>query len=190
MNSSRSGTDGHPSRSLNSPHRRGQRRQKQLLAAFSAVAITLLAACGSGPDLPRDSGAQLPVQYGATVADDPQAALIGRDIISSGGSAADAAVAMYFAMAVTLPSNASLGGGGICLVYQANDRTVETLSFPAAAPASIPPSATRPSAVPGNPRGFYALHARYGRLRWPELLVPAEKLARLARLFRRRWRET
>ncbi|HBT42660.1 MAG TPA: hypothetical protein DEB21_11740, partial [Rhodospirillaceae bacterium] len=36
---------------------------------------------------------------GGIVADDPQAALVGRDILSAGGSAADAVTAMYFTLA-------------------------------------------------------------------------------------------
>lgn len=149
-----------------------------MATATAALGLALLAACGGTPDLPRGTGTVEPAQYGATVADDPQAALIGRDIISSGGTAADAAVAMYFAMAVTSPATASLGGGGLCLVFSAADKKVETLDFLPGSPTTVPASADRPSAVPGNPRGFFALYARFGRARWSELLAPAENLAR------------
>lgn len=150
------------------------------MVAITAVAIGLacVVGCSSGPRLPRGTGSVQPAQYGATAADDPQAALIGRDIISTGGTAADAAVAMYFTMAVTSPANASLGGGGLCLVFSAADKKVETLDFLPRSPGIVPPTADRPSAVPGNPRGFFALHARFGRMRWSELLAPAENLAR------------
>lgn len=149
-----------------------------MATATATLGLALLAACGGTPDLPRGTGTVQPAQYGATAADDPQAALIGRDIISSGGTAADAAVAMYFAMAVTLPATSSLGGGGLCLVFSPTGSKVETLDFLAGSPATIPASADRPSAVPGNARGFFALHARFGRIRWSELLAPAESLAR------------
>lgn len=129
---------------------------------------------------------------GGVVADEPQAALIGRDILSAGGTAADAATAIYFALSVTMPSAASLGGGGVCLVHDGRESTrkkmrksldakldtTQVLEFPPIAPSAVPAGATRPSAVPGNPRGFFALHSKYGRLPWAQLVGPAEKLAR------------
>ena len=115
---------------------------------------------------------------GGVVADEPNAALIGRDILSAGGTAADAATAAYFALSVTMPSSASLGGGGVCLVHDNQKGTTEALEFLARGPAAVAPGTSRPNAVPGNPRGFFALHSKYGRLRWSKILVPAENLAR------------
>lgn len=116
--------------------------------------------------------------FGAVSADEPRAAIIGRDILASGGTAADAAVAMYFVLSVTKPSAASLGGGGACVVHDPEEKLTEALEFFAKAPSSIRPGATRPSAIPGNPRGFFALHAKYGTLRWEQLVSPAANLAR------------
>ncbi|TVR83847.1 MAG: gamma-glutamyltransferase [Rhodospirillales bacterium] len=113
---------------------------------------------------------------GGVAADEPQAALIGRDVLSAGGNAADAVVAMYFASAVTLPSAASLGGGGVCLGFDRSSGEVAALEFLARSPAES--GGDRPVAVPGNVRGFFAFHARFGRLRWSQLLAPAENLAR------------
>src|SRR3546814_9568622 len=59
----------------------------------------------------------------------PLAAQIARDVLAQGGSAADAAVALYFALAVTRPSQASLGAGGTCLAWDPRDPTLRAINF-------------------------------------------------------------
>lgn len=114
--------------------------------------------------------------FGGIIADEPRAALIGRDVLSAGGSAADAVVAAYFTAAVTMPGSASLGGGGVCLVHDRINSRVEAIEFLARAPGGGGRAAT--VAVPGNVRGMALLQARYGRLNWADLLIPAESFAR------------
>lgn len=116
--------------------------------------------------------------FGGVVSDEPRAALVGRNILSSGGNAFDAVVAMYFAMGVTYPAVATLGGGGVCIVHDASSGTVESLEF-LPEPVDIP--GAPPVAVPGSVRGMFALHARYGRLAWEALLFPAEEFARFGK---------
>ena len=112
--------------------------------------------------------------YGGVSADEPRAALAGRDVLTAGGSAADAATAIYFMLSVTMPSAAGLGGGGMCLVRDPGSQKVETLDF-LGQPSSGPGAKVM---VPGNPRGIFALHAKFGRLDWRELIRPAENVAR------------
>ena len=114
---------------------------------------------------------------GAAVADEPQAALAGRAVLSAGGTAADAAVTMAMTLAVTLPSRAGLGAGGACLAFSPESPLlgVEAVMF------LSPPgggAGDRPAAVPMLARGMFALHARYGRQSFESLIVPAEQLAR------------
>jgi gamma-glutamyltranspeptidase/glutathione hydrolase len=116
--------------------------------------------------------------FGGLSADEPRTTVIGRDVLSAGGNAFDAAVAMYFAMAVTMPSAAGLGGGGICAVYSARANKAEAIDFRPGRPSGRAARAGWPAAVPGNVRGMFALHARYGSLRWEQLVLPAERLAR------------
>ncbi len=146
------------------------RRRRECQSLILALAGCLLAACGPSP--PVGVLGSVSGFAGAVAADEPRAATVGRDVLGANGSAADAAVAMYFTLAVTLPSSAGLGGGGVCVVHDAENRVTEALDF-------LPrPAAAGGVAVPANARGMAALHARYGRVRWTQLLVEAENLAR------------
>lgn len=134
---------------------------------------TTLAACASDtPPPPGDFGSGTVTGFaGAVAADEPRAVLVARDVLSGGGSAADAAVAAYFTMAVTLPSSAGLGGGGVCLASDVKKKTVEAIEF---LPTASPDGRV---GLPLNARGMALLQARHGRLRWAELLAPGEDLA-------------
>ena len=115
---------------------------------------------------------------GGAASDEPLATLAGRDVLEAGGNAVDAATAIYFTLAVTLPSSASLGGGGVCIVHDAQSNVTLTLDFKTKASQDKPILSKRANAVPGNVAGFFALHSRYGRLPWAQLVAPAEGLAR------------
>lgn len=110
---------------------------------------------------------------GIVVADEPQAALIGRDILARGGNAVDAATASAFALSVTLPSRASLGGGGACLVSPSHKEARAFLFLPP--PASG--TGTRPAGVPMMARGLYMMQVHYGHVQFADLLTPAINLS-------------
>ncbi len=151
---------------------------------FTALAVLpLLSGCGVGHELFGLGGDQdtslgqtaaTPSVFGYAVADEPQAALAARQILNQGGNAADAAAAEGFALAVTLPSRAGLGGGGACLIDMPN-QTPAMLSFPAGRPAGT--GGERPAAVPTMARGLLALQVKYGVLPYASVIVPAERLA-------------
>ena len=61
---------------------------------------------------------------------------VGYEILEKGGNAVDAAVAMGFALAVTLPRAGNLGGGGFMLLFDAETKNVSTIDYRSAAPAS------------------------------------------------------
>lgn len=109
---------------------------------------------------------------GVVIADEPTAALVARNVLEKGGNAADAATALYFALSVTYPAAASLGGGGLCLVREPATGDVTTISFPVARP-----QAGGLVGVPGNVRGFAYLQARYGKAAWSTLVSPGERMA-------------
>ncbi len=143
-----------------------------LLAALAAAALvaSVLAGC-SGTDEGEGQVGLVEGFAGIVVADEPRAAVLGRDTLGNGGNAIDAAVVMYFTMAVTLPSRAGLGSGGACVVYDSGDNVAEALMF-------LPEAGASGGVVPRGPRAMAALHARHGLLRWQQLLTPAENLAR------------
>ena len=151
-----------PSRARESAVRRFKRW------AVLAIAGTLLTACGSDTfEVPEGF-------FGAVVAEEPRAALLARDAIVTGGSAADAAVVMYFTLAATLPSSAGLAATGSCAVHDPETSTFQRLDF-------LPrPSADSPNALPLplGPRAMFALHARHGTKPFEELIIEAERLAR------------
>jgi len=137
------------------------------------ICLAALAACGGQGSVSTTSPASATANgfAGAVAVDEPMAAQIGRDVLASGGSAADAAVAAYFALAVTLPSTAGLGGGGVCLINDRQDKTVEAIMFlPLARPGGQ-------VGLPLNVRGMALLQARHGKAHWSALLGPAQRLA-------------
>jgi gamma-glutamyltranspeptidase/glutathione hydrolase len=175
--------------------RTGNRAKTRTRAlALCAALLPALSACGSGPTatVARNSNDRLQStraqgnpedvgpfgsswwdsdMRGGAAVDEPRAALIARDVLANGGNAADAAVAAYFALAVTLPSAAGLGGGGVCLVHDAEKETTDVFDFlPRAAKGGL-------VAVPGNVRGMAAINARYGRKPWAQLVTPGANLA-------------
>jgi len=138
------------------------------------VACFLLASCSGVERVAEDTFTGSGNFSGMAAADEPQALLVGRDALTAGGKAADAAVAMAFAMTVTLPSQVALGSSGACLVYDNVLKTVDAITF---VPRPVGPVGGDTSMVPGLPRGMFLLHAKYGRLRWDQLLGPAQRLA-------------
>jgi len=116
-------------------------------------------------------------KFAAASADEGLAAEIGRDVLAGGGNAVDAAVAMYFALAVTLPSAAGLGAAGACIVHDAKTRQGESFVFaPQAAPGAINGVSIM---IPSGVRAITLMHIRHGKLRWEQILAPAERLARV-----------
>ncbi|MGB1548655.1 MAG: gamma-glutamyltransferase, partial [Alphaproteobacteria bacterium] len=113
--------------------------------------------------------------FGAVVADEPLAALAARNVLASGGTAADAAVALYFSLAVTYPSAASLGGGGVCVVHDWENQKVTVLDFLKPLPST---NDSQAGLVPGNVGGMATLYLRFRGKDWADLVAPAEEYAK------------
>jgi gamma-glutamyltranspeptidase/glutathione hydrolase len=130
---------------------------------------------------------------GAVAAAEENAAKAGIEILKKGGNAADAAVAVAFALAVTWPEAGNIGGGGFWISRDAKGKTL-AVDFREVAPRTarrdlftrpgpggqLPSSTEGPfaSGVPGSVDGLWRAHRAAGRLRWKAVLAPAVRLAR------------
>ncbi|MEE2745802.1 MAG: gamma-glutamyltransferase [Pseudomonadota bacterium] len=160
---------------------KGILRPVKLIGQLASMFFVLfLAGCGGKLWTTEEEFFQ-PDFGGAVFGDEPRAVLEGNKVLARGGSAADAATAMYFALSATLPSAASLGGGGACLIsnpaVKKEERKIEALEF-YNNPAGVNRNSFERSSIPGNVSGIYALHSRYGILRWSEMVSAGERLAR------------
>ncbi len=122
------------------------RAARKALCASALAVLCLVAPIASRAEPPLapaiiSQGARvLPVlaSHGMVVAQERTAAKIGVDILRRGGNAVDAAVAVGFALAVTLPRAGNLGGGGFMLVYLAKEKKTVAIDYREAAPADTP----------------------------------------------------
>jgi gamma-glutamyltranspeptidase/glutathione hydrolase len=132
------------------------------------------------------AGGQVIARHAALSTAHPLATKIGLSVLQRGGTAADAAVAVAFALSVVHPQAGNLGGGGFLLYYDAATHAVWTLDFRETAPreatrelfAKAPPKGALAAGVPGTVAGLGALHAKFGKQSWKALLAPSIALAR------------
>jgi len=133
-------------------------------------------------------------QTGMVAAQNRIPAEIGAQVLADGGNAVDAAIAVGFALAVTLPRAGNIGGGGFMLVYDAESDTSTAIDYREMAPlgatrdmfldasGNADPNVSRNShkatGVPGTVAGFYYAHKEFGKLPWQRLVQPAVDLAR------------
>ncbi|MBA4187745.1 MAG: gamma-glutamyltransferase [Planctomycetaceae bacterium] len=129
---------------------------------------------------------QVESKGGVVVCVSPPAAEVGLAILKKGGNAVDAAVAVAFAMAVTWPEAGNIGGGGFMMVAPLG-KDVRCIEYretaPASAKADLFADGTvgaldhKAAGVPGTVRGLALAHAKYGKLPWADVVLPAVKLA-------------
>jgi len=169
-----------------------------LLQSLIAIALTVLpslaAAQGAAILSPRDRFQPVVARAGMVASQEAVATRIGVDILRRGGNAVDAAVAVGFALAVTLPRAGNLGGGGFMLIHHAATGETTALDYREMAPAAAHRDMYLTAAgevdkrkvrfshhgvgVPGTVAGLAAAAERYGSLPLATLIAPALALAR------------
>lgn len=122
-----------------------------------------------------------------------RASKVAANILKNGGNAIDAAVALGFAKAVTLPKAGNLGGGGFMLIYLAKEDKTIAIDYREMAPSQATEdmflndngkaSATKSrfttlaSGVPGTVAGLLHALEHYGTMKREVILEPSVKLA-------------
>lgn len=129
---------------------------------------------------------------GMVVSQNAIASEVGAQVLRDGGNAVDAAIAIGFALAVTLPRAGNIGGDGFMTVYDAASGKVRVLDFRGVAPLAANPAMFVDNkgkerdaasygylapAVPGTVAGLDLAHRKWGKLPWDRLVAPAIKLA-------------
>ena len=155
------------------------------------VALLSLAALGSSAPWAATPGTP---PAAAVASAHPLATQAGIDILSAGGNAFDAAIAVSAALAVVEPYGSGLGGGGFWLLHRAADGQQVMLDGRERAPMAatrdmyldgtgrfVPDLALNgplAAGIPGMPAALAHLAAHYGRLPLSRSLAPAIALAR------------
>lgn len=131
-------------------------------------------------------------ENGVVVTAEKGASQVGRKILQQGGNAVDAAVAVQFALAVTLPRAGNIGGGGF-MVMHLSDGTSRALDFREQAPlkadadmyikdgeyvSRLSREGGLASGVPGVVDGMVKVLEKYGNLSLNQVIQPAIELAR------------
>ena len=125
---------------------------------------------------------------GMAATSQPLATQIALDILKSGGSAVDAAIAANAALGLMEPTGNGIGGDLFAIVWSAEENKIYGLNASGRSPKSltfeklqdiigdgkkIPPHGPLPVSVPGCVDGWFELHGKFGRLPMEEVLAPA-----------------
>ncbi len=130
---------------------------------------------------------------GIVVSEEEIATKVGIDILHQGGNAVDAAVAVGYALAVTLPEAGNIGGGGFMMIWLNKEKKAININYREKAPLqssknmfldkngnvkneSIDTSHLS-SGVPGTVYGLNFAQKKYGKLSLEQVIKPAIALA-------------
>ncbi|WP_419148298.1 gamma-glutamyltransferase [Pseudoalteromonas 'SMAR'] len=133
-------------------------------------------------------------EQGMVSSQEALASQVGVDILRQGGNAVDAAVAVGFSLAVTLPRAGNLGGGGFMLVHLAEQDKTIAIDYREMAPSrahkdifigkdgkvnsKLSLQHGLAVGVPGTVMGMELALKKYGTMTLSEVIQPAIKLAR------------
>ncbi len=166
-----------------------------MLASLLSAALAAQYAPVMGPDRPAGptgvTRSEVLALNGMAATSQPLATQIALDVLKSGGTAVDAAIAANAALGLMEPTGCGIGGDLFALVWDPATRRLHAYNGSGRAPAAIsidalaargitriPSFGPLPLTVPGAVDGWFALHQRFGRLPMSELLAHAIRYAR------------
>ncbi|ACD30767.1 gamma-glutamyltransferase [Francisella tularensis] len=131
--------------------------------------------------------------HGMVSSQEALASKVGLDILKQGGNAVDAAVAVGFALAVTLPRAGNLAGGGFMIIHLQDGNKNIAINYREKAPAKASrdmflndkgdidyakvSGSYSASGIPGTVAGLIDAQQKYGKLKLSQVIEPAIKLA-------------
>eukprot|EP00057_Strongylocentrotus_purpuratus_P016465 XP_011670939.1 PREDICTED: gamma-glutamyltranspeptidase 1 [Strongylocentrotus purpuratus] len=123
-------------------------------------------------------------QNAAVVTDTEICSTMGKDILERGGSAVDAAITSQLCIGLVNGQSSGLGGGFFMGIYDAANAKFHFIDARETGPAGANEAylATKlgcinSTAVPGEVRGLWDAHQKYGKLPWEDLFTPVIDLA-------------
>ncbi|CAL1290940.1 unnamed protein product [Larinioides sclopetarius] len=133
---------------------------------------------------PVSSSPLLTFDKAVVVTDGKPCAAIGKNILQSGGTAVDSALATLFCNGVVNPQSMGFGGGFLMTVYNRANKTSFVIDARETAPQSASKDMYNSSstlsqegglsiAVPGELRGYKLAHDKFGSLPWRTLVQPS-----------------
>ena len=171
-------------------------RPGRIVTGILAAALLVPAAAGRaehGGAGRLDTIHPVVAENGMVASAEAVATRIGVDVLKAGGNAIDAAVAVGFALAVTLPGAGNIGGGGFMVIHLAATGETVAIDYRETAPAAAsrdmfldPAGAVDRGralfshasvGVPGTVAGLALALERYGTISLAEALAPAIRLA-------------
>ena len=130
-------------------------------------------------------------QHGMACTSQPLASQVAIDVLKSGGTAIDAAIAANATLGLMEPTGNGIGGDLFAIVWDAENQKLHGLNASGRSPKSlkleyfkehgyesIPALGPLPVSVPGTVDGWFELHKKFGSMDMEKILQPAIDYAR------------
>lgn len=164
---------------------------KIICVSFTIVGLSILSACTGITGMAAETEPRSPMMV---VTANPHATEAGLEVLKSGGSAVDAAVAIEAVLSLVEPQSSGLAGGAFMVHFDNNTKTIAVYDGRETAPKAIDENlfigldgkplgyieaknSGLSTGVPGAVAMLSLAHADHGSLQWSSLFQSAQNLA-------------